>query len=179
MHYNFISALPACCSSVSICYALPQVMSIPQLHQLAGQIKTLRRIREQRKAMQNKQGSFRPSAASAPWGVDLNRGNIFEGASKAQDSAAKQIKQPSKKAPRTPKIKPPAKRARCCTLDCCHCYSCGRLDNTPHDLMSPDCCWLRNISHCLCNVLALKTCTACHPHWARQLHRARFERNWA
>ena len=159
MHYNFISALPACCSSVSICYALPQVMSIPQLHQLAGQIKTLRRIREQRKAMQNKQGSFRPSAASAPWGVDLNRGNIFEGASKAQDSAAKQIKQPSKKAPRTPKIKPPAKRARCCTLDCCHCYSCGRLDNTPHDLMSPDCCWLRNISHCLCDVLALKSMT--------------------
>ncbi|DBA66785.1 hypothetical protein WJX79_010198 [Trebouxia sp. C0005] len=90
-----------------------QVMSIPQLHQLAGQIKTLRRIREQRKAMQNKQGFFfRPSAASAPWGVDLNRGNIFEGASRAQDSAAKQIKQPSKKAPRTPKIKPSAKRAR-------------------------------------------------------------------
>lgn len=90
-----------------------QVMSIPQLHQLAGQIKTLRRIREQRKAMQNKQGFFfRPSAASAPWGVDLSRGNIFDGVSKAQDSAAKQIKQPSKKTPRTPKIKPQAKRAR-------------------------------------------------------------------
>ncbi|DBB02002.1 hypothetical protein WJX77_007509 [Trebouxia sp. C0004] len=90
-----------------------QVMSIPQLHQLAGQIKTLRRIREQRKAMQNKQGFyFRPSAASAPWGVDLNCGSIFEGASRAQDSAAKQIKQPSKKAPTTPNFKPPAKRAR-------------------------------------------------------------------
>lgn len=134
-HYNPVSALFACCSSVSICYKLPQVMSIPQLHQLAGQIKTLRRIREQRKAIQNKQGFyFRPSAASAPWGVDLNRGNIFEGASKAQDSAAKQIKQPSKKAPRTPKIKPPAKRARCRTSYCCYCYSRACLDTTRQEL---------------------------------------------
>ena len=109
-------------------------MSIPQLHQLAGQIKTLRRIREQRKAMQNKQGFFfRPSAASAPWGVDLSRGNIFDGVSKAQDSAAKQIKQPSKKTPRTPKIKPQAKRARCRTQWCCYCNSCDSFDNAQYE----------------------------------------------
>ena len=86
-------------------------MSIPQLHQLARQIKALRRIREQMKCIHNKQ-PFHLSAAAAPWGVALTNRNFLESSNQAQENAAKQTRKRSKKAQCLPVAKPASKRAK-------------------------------------------------------------------
>lgn len=89
-----------------------RVMSIPQLHQLASQIKALRRIRDQLKTIGKTQTfHYRPSAPSAPLAVSLAQNNFLTAASKAQNQAAKH-KQPDKKMHRTSKIPSSGKRKR-------------------------------------------------------------------
>ena len=103
---------------------LLQIMSNPQLHQLAAQIKTLRRIQEQGKSLCKQQSTqIRPS----PWSISLTH-DLILGPDKVQPYVASQAKRASKKAPRTPTLKPPAKRPRC-TLHFPLAHICVLLTN--------------------------------------------------
>ena len=77
-------------------------MSIAQLHQLARQIKQLRRIREQTKiVLSQKPVSYRPSNIQPSWGADLGI-NSLTGSNVKQPKAAQNAKKP-RKSPQKPK----------------------------------------------------------------------------
>lgn len=80
-----------------------QVMSNPQLHQLAAQIKVLNRIRDQSKSLHKQQSmQIRPTT----WSINLTQ-DLIHGQAKVQPHTASRQK---KKASKSPKISPSAKR---------------------------------------------------------------------
>lgn len=84
---------------------LLQVMSNPQLHQLAAQIKVLNRIRDQSKSLHKQQSmQLRPT----PWSINLTQ-DLIHGQGKVQPYIAGKAR---KKAARTLKTGQAAKRPR-------------------------------------------------------------------
>ena len=105
---TFCLALQVAQNTTGVMFLPLQVMSNPQLHQFAAQIKTMRRICEQGKSLYKQQSSqIRPSS----WSISLTQ-DLITGPDKVQPYVAIQVKRASKKAPRTPTLKPPAKRPR-------------------------------------------------------------------
>ncbi|KAL3135513.1 hypothetical protein ABBQ38_005993 [Trebouxia sp. C0009 RCD-2024] len=82
-----------------------RVMSNPQLHQLAAQIKVLNRIRDQSKSLHKQQSmQLRPT----PWSINLTQ-DLIRGQARSHPYVAGKEK---KKAPRASKSSTPAKRPR-------------------------------------------------------------------
>ena len=93
-------------------------MSIPQMHQLAGQVKALRRIRDQLKCISQSQTfHYHPSASFAPskLTVSLSHNNFVTAHGRAQNAGAGHSQLSRKPVP-TPKAKSASKRKRYCSV---------------------------------------------------------------